>query len=37
MGSLFHMVAREEAFELRLMKDMGYDETLDLAVKKDLK
>ena len=25
MGSLFHMVAREEAIELRLMKDMGYD------------
>ena len=25
MGSLFHMMAREEAFELRLMKDMGYD------------
>jgi 5'-nucleotidase/UDP-sugar diphosphatase len=25
MGSLFHMVAREEALELRLMKEMGYD------------
>jgi len=25
MGSLFHMIAREEAMELRLMKDMGYD------------
>jgi len=25
MGSLFHMMAREEAMELRLMKDMGYD------------
>lgn len=25
MGSLFHMVAREEAIEPRLMKDMGYD------------
>ena len=25
MGSLFHMLAREEAVELRLMKDMGYD------------
>jgi 5'-nucleotidase len=25
MGSLFHMIAREEAIELRLMKDMGYD------------
>ncbi len=25
MGSLFHMIAREEAVELRLMKDMGYD------------
>ena len=25
MGSLFHMLAREEAFELRLMKKMGYD------------
>jgi 5'-nucleotidase len=25
MGSLFHMVAREEAVELRLMKEMGYD------------
>jgi 5'-nucleotidase len=24
MGSLFHMVAREEALELRLMKEMGY-------------
>lgn len=25
MGSLFHMLAREEAMELRLMKAMGYD------------
>jgi 5'-nucleotidase len=25
MGSLFQMVAREEAIELRLMKEMGYD------------
>ncbi|TAL39481.1 MAG: bifunctional metallophosphatase/5'-nucleotidase [Spirochaetes bacterium] len=25
MGSLFHMAAREEAFELRIMKAMGYD------------
>ena len=25
MGSLFHMVAREEALELRLLKEMGYD------------
>jgi 5'-nucleotidase / UDP-sugar diphosphatase len=25
MGSLFHMLAREEALELRLMKEMGYD------------
>ena len=25
MGSLFHMIAREEAIEPRLMKDMGYD------------
>ena len=25
MGSLFHMMAREEALELRLMKEMGYD------------
>jgi 5'-nucleotidase/UDP-sugar diphosphatase len=25
MGSLFHMVSREEAFELRLLKEMGYD------------
>ena len=25
MGSLFHILAREEAMELRLMKDMGYD------------
>jgi len=25
MGSLFHMLAREEAMELRLMKDMGYE------------
>jgi len=25
MGSLFHMLSREEAFELQLMKKMGYD------------
>ncbi|HPV40522.1 MAG TPA: bifunctional UDP-sugar hydrolase/5'-nucleotidase [Spirochaetota bacterium] len=25
MGSLFHMICRERALELRLMKDMGYD------------
>jgi 5'-nucleotidase len=25
MGSLFHMVAREEGLELRLLKKMGYD------------
>jgi 5'-nucleotidase/UDP-sugar diphosphatase len=25
MGSFFHMLAREEAFELRLLKAMGYD------------
>src|SRR4030066_395759 len=25
MGSLFHMLAREEAFELRLLGAMGYD------------
>ena len=25
MGSLFHMLAREQAMELRLMKEMGYD------------
>jgi len=25
MGSLFHMVSREEGLELRLMKQMGYD------------
>ncbi len=25
MGSLFHMLSREEAFELRLMEAMGYD------------
>ncbi len=25
MGSLFHMLTREEAFELTLMKKMGYD------------
>ncbi|MEW6261858.1 MAG: bifunctional UDP-sugar hydrolase/5'-nucleotidase [Thermodesulfobacteriota bacterium] len=25
MGSLFHLLIREEAFELRLMKTMGYD------------
>ncbi|MCD6487191.1 MAG: bifunctional metallophosphatase/5'-nucleotidase [Syntrophobacterales bacterium] len=27
MGSLFHMLSREESFELRLMKAMGYDVT----------
>jgi len=27
MGSLFHLLSREEAFELRLMKMMGYDVT----------
>ncbi|MBN2225083.1 MAG: bifunctional metallophosphatase/5'-nucleotidase [Deltaproteobacteria bacterium] len=27
MGSLFHMISREEAAELCLMKDMGYDLT----------
>ncbi len=27
MGSLFHMVSREEAFELKLMKEMGYEVT----------
>jgi len=27
MGSLFHMLSREESFELRLMKAMGYDIT----------
>lgn len=27
MGSLFHMVSREEALELRLLKMMGYDAT----------
>ncbi len=27
MGSLFHMIAREEATELVLMKEMGYDLT----------
>jgi 5'-nucleotidase/UDP-sugar diphosphatase len=27
MGSLFHMVAREEGLELRFMKEMGYDVT----------
>lgn len=27
MGSLFHMVSREEGLELRLMKEMGYDVT----------
>ncbi len=27
MGSLFHLLSREEAFELRLMKKMGYDVT----------
>lgn len=25
MGSFFHMISREEAVELRLMKEMGYD------------
>ena len=25
MGSLFHMISREEGIELRLMKEMGYD------------
>jgi 5'-nucleotidase/UDP-sugar diphosphatase len=25
MGTLFHMICRESALELRLMKDMGYD------------
>ena len=25
MGSLFHMISREEGAELRLMKEMGYD------------
>jgi len=25
MGSLFHLLSREEAFELRLLKSMGYD------------
>ena len=25
MGSLFHLLSREEAFELRLMGEMGYD------------
>lgn len=25
MGSVFHLLCREEAFELRLMKKMGYD------------
>ena len=25
MGSLFHMLSREQAYELRLMKSMGYD------------
>ncbi len=25
MGTLFHMLAREHSFELRLMHDMGYD------------
>lgn len=25
MGSLFHMLCRERSFELRLMKEMGYD------------
>jgi 5'-nucleotidase/UDP-sugar diphosphatase len=27
MGSLFHMLSREESFELRLMGQMGYDVT----------
>jgi len=27
MGSLFHMISREESLELRLMKKMGYDLT----------
>jgi len=27
MGSLFHLLSREQAFELRLMKLMGYDAT----------
>jgi 5'-nucleotidase len=27
MGSLFHMLSREESFELRLMGQMGYDAT----------
>lgn len=27
MGTLFHMVSREEALELGLMKEMGYDAT----------
>ena len=27
MGSLFHMVSRKQGFELRLMKEMGYDVT----------
>jgi len=27
MGSLFHMLSREESFELRLMADMGYEVT----------
>jgi 5'-nucleotidase/UDP-sugar diphosphatase len=27
MGSLFHLLAREESFELQLMKMMGYDMT----------
>ena len=27
MGTLFHMVSREEAIELSLMKEMGYDAT----------
>ncbi len=25
MGSMFHLLSREEAFELRLLKQMGYD------------
>ncbi|MCJ7705470.1 MAG: metallophosphoesterase, partial [Desulfobacterales bacterium] len=25
MGSFFHIISREEAVELRLMKEMGYD------------
>jgi len=25
MGTLFHMISREEAYELRIMKEVGYD------------